>query len=99
MPCCILALLALVGPRVILVLIWLFNNAYLKGLANNFILLCAGFIFLPWTTLAYAFAINTFPGAQVGGLDTTGLVVLIVGFIFDLFSYGGGGYHRRRVFA
>lgn len=96
MPCCVIALLALFGPRLILVGIWLFNNAYLSvGAANNFLLQCLGFIFLPWTLLAYVFSLNTFGAGQFAGLEGTGLVITLVGFIIDLASYGGSGYGNR----
>jgi hypothetical protein len=94
MPCCVLALLALLGPRVVLVLIWLFNNPYISNAVNNILLQILGVIFLPWTLLAYVFAFNTFPGGTFAGLDLVGTLLVIVGFIFDLGSYGGG-YRNR----
>src|SRR5581483_12400675 len=95
MPCCIIALLALIGPRFVLAMIWIFNNQYLSRVYTNFIILCLGFIFLPWTTLAYAFAANSFAGAQLLGLDTTGVIIVAIGVLFDFLSYGGGGYGNR----
>lgn len=89
-PCCILALLALLGPRVNLVLIWVFNNPYLTRAVDNFVVQLLGVIFLPWTSLAYAFAFNTFPGGTVAGLDTLGALIVLVGLLLDLGSYGGG---------
>jgi len=94
MPCCVLALLALLGPRVILVLIWVFNNPYLTRAVDNFIIQLLGVIFLPWTLLAYAFAFNTFPGGTFAGLDTLGALIVIIGLLLDLGSYGGG-YRNR----
>jgi hypothetical protein len=99
MPCCVLALLALFGPRLIIVGIWLFNQDYLNRVFDNFIVPLLGFILLPWTTLAYAFAFNTYPGAQFAGLDGTGLIILIAGFVIDLISYGGSGYGNRSRFS
>lgn len=95
MPCCIAAILAVFGPRLVLLGLWLFNPAYMRGLLSNFILLCVGFLFLPWTTLAYAFAFNQFPGAQMLQLDGTGVVIVVVGLILDILSYGGSGYGNR----
>lgn len=94
MPCCVLALLALLGPRVILVLIWVFNNQYLAAAVNNFLLQLLGVIFLPWTLLMYAFAFNTFPGGTFAGLDALGAILVLIGFVFDVGSYGGG-YRNR----
>jgi hypothetical protein len=49
-----------------------------------------GFLFLPLTTLAYAWMVNT-------GLPTTGfnLLILILAVVIDLGGIGGGEYHRR----
>ncbi len=90
MPCCVLALLALLGPRIVLVGIWLFNNPYLSNPVPNILVQILGVIFLPWTLLAYAFAFNTFPGGAFAGLDTLGVVITAIGLLFDLGSYGGG---------
>ncbi len=95
MPCCAIALLALFGPRLILFGIWLFNNTYLRAATDNFFIQCLGFLFLPWTLLAFVFSINTFPGAQFMGLDTTGVIITALGLLFDILSYGGGGYGNR----
>lgn len=94
MPCCIVALLALLGPRVILILIWVFNHAYFIPPVDNFLLQVLGVIFLPWTLLAYVFALNTFAGGTFAGLDTLGVLIVVIGLIFDLGSYGGG-YRNR----
>jgi hypothetical protein len=95
MPCCVLALLAIFGPRLILVGIWLFNNPYLQRAVDSFILQCLGFLFLPWTLLAYVFSINTLPGGQFMGLDTTGVIIVILGLVLDILSYTGSGYGNR----
>lgn len=95
MPCCILALLLMFGPRLVLLGIWLFNNPYMSAAVNNFIWQCLGFIFLPWTLLAYVFAFHIAPGAAFMGLDSTGVLIVAVGFVLDIFSYAGGGYGNR----
>jgi hypothetical protein len=94
MPCCAIALLALLGPRVLLVLLWLFNRAYFIGPTDNFLLQVLGVIFLPWTLLGYVFSLNTFPGADLAGLSIIGLVITGIGLLLDLGSYGGG-YRNR----
>jgi len=80
--CCILVLLALVGPRFVLVILWLLTD-YLSRAFD------AGFLFLPWTTLAYAIAQN-----ELGGLSGLGLLVLVLGFLVDLGALGGGARGR-----
>jgi hypothetical protein len=87
--CCILVLLALVGPRFVLFVLWLLTD-YLNRAFDNFLLPFLGFLFLPWTTLAYAIAQNELGGALSG----IGLVVLVIGFLIDVGVLGGGA--RRR---
>ncbi len=87
---CLLLILFVAFPRVALVLIFLFSN-YLQRAYHGFLLPLIGFLFLPLTTLAYAWMVNT-------GLPTTGtnLLILIVAVIIDLGGLGGGAYHRSR---
>ena len=57
----------------------------------GFILPFVGFLFLPLTTLAYAWMVNT--GRPTEGVN---LVILIVAVVIDLGGLSGGEYHRRR---
>lgn len=95
--CCVLAALAVLGPRVVLFLVWLLNSAYLSRAYNDWILPLLGFVFLPWTTLGYAFAVNQFPDPSgFGGVSVIGLIIVAVTFLFDLGSYGGSFRGRGR---
>lgn len=87
---CLLLILFVAFPRVALVLVFLFSN-YLQRAYHGFLLPLIGFLFLPLTTLAYAWMVNT-------GLPTTGtnLLILIVAVVIDLGGLGGGAYHRSR---
>jgi hypothetical protein len=87
--CCVLALLAFVGPRVALVLMFLFTN-YLHRAFDTFLLPLIGFLFLPWTTIAWAIAQNEF-----GGANGIGLLVIVLGFLADVGVLGGGARGRR----
>ena len=89
MPCLVL-IVVLAFPRIALVLLFLFSH-YLQRAYHSMILLVVGFLFLPITTLAYAWMANT-------GRPTTGvnLVILIVAVVIDLGSLGGGASRRRR---
>ena len=86
--CCLLILLALVGPRLVLFLLWLFTN-YLSRAFDTFLLPLLGFIFLPWTTIAYAVAQN-----ELGGLNGLGLLLVILGLLGDIGVLGGGARSR-----
>lgn len=87
--CCILVALAFFGPRLTLFLLWLFTD-YLGRAFDSFVLPFLGFLFLPWTTLAYAVAQNAF-----GGMHDLGLVLVIVGVIADIGVFGGGSRARN----
>lgn len=86
--CCVLVLLAIVGPRFVLALLWLLTN-YLSRAFDNFLLPFLGFLFLPWTTIAWAIAMN-----EMGGLNGLGVLVVALGFLVDIGALGGGA--RRR---
>lgn len=87
--CCLLVVLALAGPRVGLVLLWLFTD-YLSRAFDTFLWPLLGFVFLPWTTIAYAVAQN-----ELGGLSNLGLLALALGFLVDIGIIGGGARQRR----
>jgi hypothetical protein len=88
MPCLVL-ILFLVFPRIALVLIFLTSN-YLQRAYHGLILPFLGFLFLPLTTLAYAWMVNS--GQPLAGIN---LLILIIAVVIDLGGLGGGEYHRR----
>jgi hypothetical protein len=87
---CLLAILALVFPRVVLAVLF-FTSGYLERAVHSTLLLLAGFLFLPLTTLVYAWAINA-----AGAVQGVYLVALIIAILFDLGALGGGEASRRR---
>lgn len=89
---CLLTLVILMFPRVILVLMWLFSN-YLDRAYHGLVIPLIGFIFLPITTIVYAWMVNS--GLPIAGFN---LVILIIAVLLDAGSHGGGArYYRRRV--
>lgn len=88
---CLIALLALLAPRITIILLVVFSD-YLGQAYQTVLWPLLGFFFMPFTTLAYAFAINA--NGSVAGLY---LVLVVVAVLFDLGSMGGGGaaQHRR----
>ncbi|PYT25066.1 MAG: hypothetical protein DMG57_26420 [Acidobacteria bacterium] len=86
---CLLLILVLAFPRIVLVLMLLFSN-YLARAYHGLILPLLGFIFVPLTTLAYAWMVNT--GQPIAGVN---LLILLVAIVIDLGGLGGGEYHRR----
>jgi hypothetical protein len=87
--CCVLALLAFVGPRLVIFLLWLFTN-YMSRAFDGLLLPLLGFLLLPWTTIAWAIAQNEF-----GGTSGIGLLVIVIGFLADIGVLGGGARGRR----
>lgn len=79
-------------PRLVLFLIWLFST-YLQRAYETTIWPVLGFLFLPLTTLAYAWSVNTY-----GSVKELGLVVVVLAVLFDLGLIGGGGAAGRRRF-
>jgi len=88
MPCLIL-ILFVAFPRIALLLIFFFSN-YLQRAYHGLLIPLIGFLFLPLTTLAYAWMTNS--GLPIAGLN---LVILIICVIVDIGGLGGGEYHRR----
>lgn len=89
MPCLVLIVLV-AFPRIALVLIFLTSN-YLQRAYHSLLLPLLGFLFLPLTTLAYAWMTNT--RQPIAGIN---LLILIIAVVIDLGGLSGGEYHRRR---
>jgi len=83
-------ILVSVFPRIALLLLFLFSH-YLGRAYHGLVLPIVGFFFLPLTTLAYAWMVNT--GRPTQGLN---LLILIIAVVIDLGGLGSGEYHRRR---
>jgi hypothetical protein len=86
---CLLTILILIFPRVALVLMFLFSH-YLERAYHGILLPFIGFIFLPLTTIAYAWMVNT--GRPIADIN---LVILIIAVVIDLGGLGSGEHHRR----
>ena len=82
---CLIALLALIAPRVTIILLVIFSS-YMADAYNTILWPVLGFIFFPFTTLAYAFAINA--NDSVSGIYA---ILLVIAVLLDLGSMGGGG--------
>jgi hypothetical protein len=86
---CLVFIIVLAFPRIMLALLFLFSN-YLGRAYHGLILPVLGFIFLPLTTLAYAWMVNSrMP------LEGVNVLILVIAVIIDVGGLGGGEYHRR----
>jgi len=71
---CLVLLFALISPRLALIATWLFTSL-LERAFDSWLVPVAGFILLPWTTLAYVWMWRS--GDAVEGLEW-----FLVGFAF-----------------
>lgn len=87
---CLIAIIAMVSPRLAVFLMWLFTDrlkiAFDSGFAGFL-----GFLFLPWTTLVYALVYAPFRGVSV-----LGWICVAVALMADLGAYGSGERSRRK---
>ncbi len=90
---CLLALLAGFAPRVALVLIWIFSNLVDRAF-NGFLIPLLGLIFFPYTTLFYVLVYHS-----VTGVSGWGWAFVVLGFLFDLGHWAGGGVTGRQRYA
>lgn len=88
MPCLVL-ILFVAFPRIALLLLFFFST-YIQRAYHGLLLPLLGFVFLPLTTLVYAWMANSH--LAITGIN---LVILIIAVIVDLGGWGGGEYHRR----
>jgi hypothetical protein len=86
---CLVALFALISPRLALFAIFLFSNL-LSRAYDSWLVPLLGFFLLPWTTLAYAVMWSS--SNQVVGLEW---FIVVLAFFLDLGSYAGGKGKRR----
>jgi hypothetical protein len=87
---CLVALFALISPRLALFAILIFSN-WLDRAFDSWIVPVLGFFLLPWTTLAYT-VMWTAGANGVSGFDW---FIVILAFVFDLGSWAEGRRGRR----
>jgi len=99
--CCFAALFAWISPRLAIFMAWIFANDRTSYAFKSFWIAALGFLFLPWTTLAWIVCYAT-PSAIVGGTNIGGgvagfgYVVVAFAFIVDLASYTSGARARSQ---
>jgi hypothetical protein len=83
---CLIALVALISPRLALVLMWLFSDLLSRAF-DSWIIPLLGFVLLPWTTLAYAAFWDLGAGREVAGVEW---FFVVLAFVIDLGAYTQG---------
>jgi hypothetical protein len=76
-------------PRVVLVLMWFFSTYLQRAFHGGLLAPLLGFIFLPVTTIVYAWEINN--RMPIAGIN---LVWLLIAVIIDLGGVGQGARSR-----
>jgi hypothetical protein len=89
MPCLIVVLM-LAFPRLALALLFLFTN-YLERAYHSLLIEVLGFLFLPLTTIVYAWIVNNHHS-----VDGVYLVAVVLAVLFDLGVIGHGASRGRR---
>jgi hypothetical protein len=87
---CLVILFAAISPRLAIFLVWLFGDRMTIAFHSGWVAFL-GFLFLPWTTLAWAVAY-----AVPKGVTGFGWFLVIFAFLVDLGSYSFGNSGRRR---
>ena len=87
--CCVLLLAGGIGPRIALFFWWIFGDKP-DAAISSWVWGLLGFLFLPWTTLAWAVAY-----APIQGVTGFGWFIVILGFLVDLSTISGSLQARR----
>jgi hypothetical protein len=90
---CLVGCLALIFPRLALAVVFL-ASGYLGRAYETALWPVLGFFFMPFTTLAYAWAVNT--NGTVTGIY---LVVVVIAVLMDLGSNGHGASEGKKKWA
>lgn len=86
--CCVVTSLFFLGPRVAVVVWWLLEPVRWSAAFPNFLYPLLGFLFLPWTTLAYVFV-------APGGVNGFDWILVTLGLLIDIAGWAGGGFGNR----
>ena len=88
--CCFVSLFLLIGPRFALVCMWLFSDMISRVFGSDFIMPILGIIFLPYTMIFYVVVT-----LNMGMSNPFAWLLVIVGFLIDISTYGGGWWGNR----
>jgi hypothetical protein len=86
---CLIGCIALGAPRFAIILVVVFSD-YIGRAYESMLWPLLGFFFMPLTTLAYAWAVNTNETVEGGYL-----VVVVIAVLIDLGLIGGSASSRR----
>jgi hypothetical protein len=87
--CCLALTAGLIGPRVALLVWWIFGDR-VEFAFDSWAWPLLGLIFLPWTTLAYLLV-----WSAVGGVEGWEWLVVALGFAADIATYSSRAAESR----
>jgi len=90
---CFVGCIAVLFPRLALFLVWFFGDHYFTRAFHSWLLPVLGFFFLPLTTLAFAFGMNSL--GTPGDMPPLGWLLVIIGLAGDLGLWSGGARGAR----
>ena len=91
---CLVAIVAMLSPRLATVLIWIFDTDRTSAAFGSFWVAALGWLFLPWTTLAWIVCYDPHPPGT--GVTGFGWFVVIFAFAVDVMTHVGSAQARRR---
>jgi hypothetical protein len=88
--CCLALTAGFIGPRVALLLWWIFDSNRFDAAFDSWFWPFLGLLFLPWTTLAYVLM-----WSPVGGVSGGEWIVVAIGFLADVVTYSSRAAQSR----
>ena len=88
--CCFFTALLFFGPRLAILVWWIWSPAYISSIFGSWIWPLLAWIFLPWTLLMYM-------AIAPGGIVGFDWILLGLGVFADIFTYMGGYRERESV--
>jgi hypothetical protein len=88
---CLFLLIALLSPRLGIIVLWAFTNYVQRAFNDNWFWPLLGLIFLPWTTLIFILV-----AAPVGNITFWGWIMVALGFLIDISNHAQSWTNRRQ---
>jgi hypothetical protein len=87
--CCLVLTAGLIGPRIALLVWWIFGDT-VELAFDSWIWPLLGLFFLPWTILAYLIM-----WSPIVGVDGGEWIIVALGFLADVLTYSGRAARSR----
>jgi hypothetical protein len=88
---CLFLLIALLSPRLGIIVLWAFTDYVQRAFDNNWFWPLLGLIFLPWTTLIFILV-----AAPVGNVTFWGWIMVALGFLIDISNHAQSYANRNQ---